>query len=142
MSTLPKHILNALKNNSTSLGEHPSYPPEEEEKFIICQTQKTFEELSQKVNNLDYETLKSELARILRDCKKIERNNIQALEELCANIINDMFQIPSDTIEIESNIVDKVDTSSERLIPEKTTDFSLLHLGQSYTHRHIKTRSN
>ena len=124
MSTLPKHILNALKNNSTSLGEHPSYPPEEEEKFIICQTQKTFEELLQKVNNLDYETLKSELARILRDCKKIERNNIQALEELCANIINDMFQIPSDTIEIESNIVDKVDTSSERLIPEKTTDFS------------------
>ena len=33
MRNLPKHILEALKQNKTSLGEHPSYPPEEEEKF-------------------------------------------------------------------------------------------------------------
>ena len=35
MNSLPKHILKALKENKTSLGEHPSYPPEEEEKFIV-----------------------------------------------------------------------------------------------------------
>lgn len=124
MPTLPKHILNALKNNSTSLGDHPSYPPEEEEKFIIYLLQDTFDELTEKTGDFDYETLKSELSRILKDCKKIERNNIQPLEELCTKIITDLFRIPSDTIEIESKIVDKVDTSLERLIPEKTTDFS------------------
>ncbi len=124
MPTLPKHILNALKNNSTSLGDHPSYPPEEEEKFIIYLLQDTFDELTEKTGDFDYETLKSELSRILKECKKIERNNIQPLEELCTKIITDLFQIPSDTLEIETKIVDKVDTSLERLIPEKTTDFS------------------
>ena len=68
--------------------------------------------------------MKQELGQILSECKKLESKNREALEELCGSIINDLFQIPEDTIEIESKIVDKIDTSSERLIPEKTTDFS------------------
>ena len=32
MNKLPKHILEALKQNKTSLGQHPSYPPDEEDK--------------------------------------------------------------------------------------------------------------
>jgi hypothetical protein len=124
MNSLPKHILKALKENKTSLGEHPSYPPEEEEKFIVNLVTNTFNALSEKVGDKDYDTLKQELGQILGECKKLESKNREALEELCANIINDLFQIPEDTIEIESKIVDKIDTSSERLIPEKTTDFS------------------
>ena len=124
MNSLPKHILKALKENKTSLGEHPSYPPEEEEKFIVNLVTNTFNALSEKVGDKDYDTMKQELGQILGECKKLESKNREALEELCANIINDLFQIPEDTIEIESKIVDKIDTSSERLIPEKTTDFS------------------
>ena len=124
MNSLPKHILKALKENKTSLGEHPSYPPEEEEKFIVNLITNTFNALSEKVGDKDYDTMKQELGQILGECKKLESKNREALEELCANIINDLFQIPEDTIEIESKIVDKIDTSSERLIPEKTTDFS------------------
>lgn len=124
MNSLPKHILEALKENKTSLGEHPSYPPEEEEKFIVNLVTNTFNVLSEKVGDKDYDTMKQELGQILGECKKLESKNREALEELCANIINDLFQIPEDTIEIESRIVDKIDTSSERLIPEKTTDFS------------------
>lgn len=122
MAKLPSHILKALRDNKTSLGEHPCFPPEEEEKFIINLLSKTFEEINEKVNIEDYETLKSELARILSECKKLERNNIQALEELCGRIVNDMFQIPRDSIKIEMHIVDKVDTSTERMFPEKTSD--------------------
>lgn len=120
---LPTHILTALKDNKTSLGEHPSYPPEEEEKFIVELLSKTFNELIQKVRDMDYETMKKELGKILGQCKKIESENKEALEELCANIINELFNIPEDTIEITSKLVDKVDTSIERLIPEKTTDY-------------------
>ena len=122
MATLPSHILKALRDNRTSLGEHPCFPPEEEEKFIINLISKTFEEINEKVGIEDYETLKNELARILTECKKLERNNIQALEELCGRIVNDMFQIPKDSIKIEMHIVDKVDTSVERMFPEKTSD--------------------
>ncbi len=125
MSTLPSHILKALRDNKTSLGEHPCFPPEEEEKFLVNLVSTTFEELSDKVGIEDYETLKSELSKILTECKKIEKNNIGALEELCGKIINDMFQIPQDTLKIEADLVDKIDTSTERLVPEKTAeDFS------------------
>ena len=124
MATLPKHILQSLKDNKTSLGEHPAFPPEEEEKFIVNLVMSTFDKLSEKAVIEDYDTLKGELSVILSQCKKLERNNKEALEKLCADIIKDMFSIPNDTLEIVSNIVDKVDTSAERLVPEKTTDFS------------------
>lgn len=124
MATLPKHILQSLKDNKTSLGEHPAFPPEEEEKFIVNLVMSTFDKLSEKAVIEDYDTLKSELSVILSQCKKLERNNKEALEKLCADIIKDIFSIPNDTLEIVSNIVDKVDTSAERLVPEKTTDFS------------------
>lgn len=124
MATLPKHILKALRTNKTSLGEHPALPPEEEEKFLVGIVSQTFENLSEKVNIDDYDTLKNELGRILTECRKIEHNHIQELENLCADIISKIFQIPQDTLKIEANIVDNVDVSAERLMPEKTTDFS------------------
>ena len=34
-SRLPKHIKKSIANNRTSLGEHPSFPPDEEEKFLF-----------------------------------------------------------------------------------------------------------
>lgn len=124
MPTLPQHILDALKENKTSLGEHPSYPPEEEEKFIVRLVEKTFSELSEKIGNMDYDAMKRQLGKILGECKKLESKNIEALEELCSQIINDLFTIPEDTIEINAKIVDKVDSSVERMIPEKTVDYS------------------
>lgn len=124
MAKLPSHILNALKDNKTSLGEHPCFPPEEEEKFILYAVTDTFNELLENVGDVEYEELKGRLSKILSECKKIEGKHKESLEQLCAEIINDLFHIPEDTIEIESVIVDKVDTSVERIIPEKTTDFT------------------
>lgn len=124
MTNLPKYILNALKENKTSLGEHPSYPPEEEEKFIVNLVEKTFNELSEKVQFSNYEELKERLGKTLVECRKLEANNTDALEKLCGEIINELFSIPQDTIEINSELVNKIDSSEERLIPEKTTDFS------------------
>ena len=122
MTKLPSHILKALRNNKTSLGEHPSFPPEEEEKFIVNLIVTTFDEINEKVNIKNYEELRNNLSKTLSECRKIERNNTQPLEELCARIINDLFHIPQDTIKIDIKIVDKIDTSTERLIPEKTSD--------------------
>lgn len=124
MIKLPKYILDALKQNKTSLGIHPSYPPEEEETFIVKLLESTFNELSEKVPNHNYDALKDELGKTLTECRKIEANNVEALEELCMKIVTELFSIPSNTIEIYSKIVNKVDSSEERLIPEKTIDFS------------------
>ena len=70
MSNLPKHILEALKQNKTSLGEHPSDPPEEEEKFIVNIVTKTFNELYEKVGIKDYDIMKKELEQIISECNE------------------------------------------------------------------------
>lgn len=122
MTSLPKHILKSLMNNKTSLGEHPSYPPEEEEKFIVRLLGATFEELAEKVDEADIEDVKEKLSNLLEKCKKIEQNNKEALEGLCTNVINELFCIPEDTLNIEAKLVEKVESKEERIIPEKTSD--------------------
>ena len=72
MATLPKHILTALRDNKTSLGEHPSFPSEEDEKFVVNLISKTFDELAQKIPVEDCNTLKMELGKIIVQCKKID----------------------------------------------------------------------
>ena len=82
MPSLPKHILTALKNNKTSLGDHPSFPPEEEEKFIVGLVESTFEKLSEKAPDTDYETLKKELGRSVKNWRQITKEHLKS----CAQI--------------------------------------------------------
>ena len=124
MVELPKHIIKSLRTNRTSLGEHPAFPPEEEEKFIVNIVSDTFNEIVEKTDVEDITTLEKELSTIIAQCRKIEKDNIQALEELSYKIITEMFDIPSDTLKMEGKIVNKIDTSTERLVPEKTDGFS------------------
>ena len=82
MNSLPKHILEALKENKTSLGEHPSYPPEEEEKFIVNLVTNTFNALSEKVGDKDYDTIFCTLPIF-----------VQVLVSLYHNLYHQPFQI-------------------------------------------------
>ena len=124
MLTLPEHILKGLITNKTSLGKHPSFPPNEDGEFIIPIIQRTFDELSEKVDNFDYERMRDELSEIVSECMKIEKENKDSLEQICANVIVKLFNIPQDTIDLEINLVDKIDTSNDKLLPEETPDFS------------------
>lgn len=124
MLELPKHILQALESNKTSLGEHPSYPPEEEEKFIINAVANKFTKITENLEITNVEQLKTELGKLISKCKKIESKNIHALEELCMSIVTELFGIPEDTIQINVSIVDSINVDNERILPEKTSDFS------------------
>lgn len=124
MVELPKHIIKSLRTNRTSLGEHPAFPPEEEEKFIVNLVSNTFNEIVENTDIEDVTVLENELSTIIGQCRKIEKDNIQSLEELSYKIITEMFDIPSDTLKMEGKIVNKIDTSTERLVPEKTEGFS------------------
>lgn len=124
MAQLPKHILNALQNNQTSLGEHPAYPPEEEETFIVNAVANKFTELCANKKITDIEQLKNELGKLIKQCRKIEENNTSALEELCMYIVTELFSIPEDTIQIDVKLVSEVNNDNQRLLPEKTDDFS------------------
>lgn len=122
---LPKFLINAIENNTTSLGDHPAFPPEEEDTFVgfIIKTQyanvmKPFE------GEITAKELSSRLSELITECKKIESTNKEALEKLCGDICSSIFQIPEDTIDIESVLVEECDMSKYRMTPEPTPDFT------------------
>ena len=121
---LPKHIISALLKNETSLGEHPSLPPDEEDKFLIYLLDDYYKEISSSIEIEDVELIKKELQQLLTRCKKIESSCLEALEKLCENVLNKIFEIPEETINIECKLTDNIDVSQQRLIPERTSDFS------------------
>lgn len=124
MLELPKHILNSLKKNQTSLGEHPAYPPEQEEMFIVNAVAQKFSKLCDGKEIVNIDEMKNELGRLITQCKKIETKNKNALEELCMNIVTELFSIPEDTVSIDVEIVDGVNVDDERFLPENTDDYS------------------
>ena len=124
MLELPKYILDSLSKNKTSLGEHPAFPPEEEEKFTINAVARYFTGLVDGIEITDINQLKTELGKLIVRCQKIEAKSTTALEQLCMNIVSELFSIPENTINIEAKIVNEVDVSNQRQIPEKTDDFS------------------
>lgn len=122
--SLPKHIINSLLTNKTSLGEHPSFPPDEEEKFLVYLLDDYYNDISNNIEVNDEELIKKELQRLISQCKKIESSNVEALENLCINVLNKIFEIPEETIEINAKLVQSVDTSKQRVVPEKTTNYT------------------
>jgi hypothetical protein len=68
--------------------------------------------------------ISKKLSELIAECQKIEEPNKEALENLCLDICSTIFDIPEDTIDIESKLVDKCDMSKYRMTPEATPDFS------------------
>ena len=98
---LPDHILDALKNNETSLGNNPAFPPGiTGGRFLDSLLSKRFSELSSEFGNKPVKQIKSELYSDLNKCKEIERSCKPALEKLCGDIVKDLFRFPEDTITI------------------------------------------
>ena len=122
MNKLPKHIIKSVLNNNTSLGEHPAFPPEDEEKFLLFVLTNYFNKIFKESST---ETdIENNISLIVTRCKKIESENADAIEELCNRVITDIFKIPENTIELDMKLSDNVDTSNQRMVPEKTDDFT------------------
>ena len=124
MEQLPKHILKALRNNKTSLGEHPAFPPEDEEKFVIHVLTKHYNELLEEVGSGDVGLLKKELSKLLSECLKHEKNCHDALEKLAGQVVTELLNIPTDTVDIRTSLTTEIDTSNQRMFPEATEDYS------------------
>lgn len=124
MPNLPKQILNALFTNSTSLGDHPAFPPEDEEKFIVKAVSSVFNELANDiVGDFTEKSLKQELGRLVATAIKLEQKYHTQLEKLCVEVISKLLNIPENSITIDCKLVNEVNTDNERLIPEKNTDY-------------------
>lgn len=119
----PKHILDSLRQNKTSIGDNPSLPPELEDKFLVSLLKRYYGDRLSEVGD-DSEEVKNELSSALSKCIRIEHSIIPALEKLCEKVINELFEIPNDTVNITMKIVRHIDTKGQRLVPEDTVDYS------------------
>jgi hypothetical protein len=108
------------------LGDHPAFPPEEEDTFVGFIIKNQYNRIMEHFDgqDLSIKYISIKLSDLTVECQKIELTNKEALENLCSNIITTIFDIPEDTIDIESKLVDKCDMSKYRMTPEATPDFS------------------
>ena len=123
---LPDFLKKAITNNTTSLGDHPAFPPEEEETFVGFILKNQYNHIMEPFNEqeISLKDISKKLNELIVECQKIEATNKEALEKLCSDVITTIFDIPEDTIDIESKLVDKCDMSKYRMTPEATPDFS------------------
>ena len=121
---LPDYILDALKNNETSLGDNPAFPPGiTGGRFLDSLLMKRFGELSAEFENKPVKQIKSELYSDLNKCKEIERSCKPALEKLCGDIVKDLFRFPEDTITIDMEISETPSPHKMRVEPDNGDGF-------------------
>ena len=121
---IPKNILDIISSNKTSLGDNPALPPDLEDKFLVFLVNKYYEGLLTHFDSVDVEELTNDLSYAMTECKNLESNCKEALEKLCLDIVNEIFNIPNDTLVLDMKLVDKVDAKQERLVPESSADYS------------------
>ena len=123
---IPFFLLKALKMNKTSLGKHPSFPPDDDYCFDEKITRKRFDEVKEGLKNVEELTDYSEnsvptiLNKLIKECQEKEKPIRKNLERICFNTINKMFNIPSDLIVYSCNLTDSVSKRKYklRLTPE------------------------
>lgn len=120
----PKNILRIIASNKTSLGENPALPPENEEKFLISAVNRYYDEVASHFDAIDTEEIAEDLSKTVTECRRIEAKNREALEKLCSGIINEIFNIPEETIILDMNLTDRIDTRQERMVPESSDGYT------------------
>lgn len=129
--TFPLKVKKNILAKRTSLGDNEIFPPDDETEFQYSLVKNEYisikNEIQKKfsneidINDCDY--ISKQIGNLLTKCKKIEEQNKETLEKLCAEIVNKLFNIPEGVIELHCELVNNIDVSKERMIPDKTDDF-------------------
>lgn len=128
---LPKHLIKSLASHKTSLGDHPSFPPEDEDCFDYKIVNKRFKHLYNELSKFDdigeisEENLSNVLGKLVHECQNIEKPLKIDLENLCTKLINELFNIPENSVVFTCELVNKIDNSGKRLTPEKVEDIEI-----------------
>lgn len=125
MTKLPEHIITAIKENETSLGDNPAFPMGMTgERFLFSLLSKRYGELETPFLESDEKSLRKELYERTNRCKGIERKCKQALEELCVEIVTELFRIPDDAVKLEAELSESKAPSKTRMTPENDEEYS------------------
>ena len=121
---LPAKLKDSIKNGRTSLGNHPAFPPEDEEKFIVRLVEREYDKAEKLCGYNNVKEAKTALSRLVTEAMKKEESVKEALEGICMKVVCGIFDIPEDTVNIKMELVKSVDITDVRKLPEPTEDFS------------------
>ena len=122
---LPDFIENSIEQYKTSLGQHPSFPPENENKFETIILKKRYYELITNVKkvlgndgDISKKTLISKLQELINNCKELEEPIKNELENICIDTVLQIFNLTHDVINFNCQLKNDI-KSVTPLIPEK-----------------------
>lgn len=122
---LPQFLFNRVKTHNTSLGENGAFPPEEDYPFDYKVLKKRYNDVIENAQRKGY-PLKSEdvislLSKVMTEYKKIEDTEKETVIQFCKKFVCDTFNIPSETIILECDLVDVISSEHKfRLMPEES----------------------
>lgn len=107
---LPKFLVDAARRHKTSLGQCPVYPDGNYDYTLLKDrfddVMADIKEIG--VRDLNVENVKNRLAKLVSKCKDIEKPIRSKLERVCFNTVNKVFAFPSDIVNLNCSIVDKI----------------------------------
>lgn len=126
---LAPFIYKRIKTKTTSMGENEAFPPIDaysfEYKIFKNRLADIIENLSQFSDIEEYseEYLANKLSELLTYCKELEEPIKPNLEKICLNSILRLFEIPSETVNFDVELVDEIKPShSYRIDSEPAND--------------------
>lgn len=125
---LPSFLSQRILKNNTSLGNNDAIPSlEDDMPFLYKITKKRYKEITDdlalslniKNANTDIESLNNLLNKLITIVQKKEKLIREQLEKICINCLITLFDIPSDSVVINCNLVDKMDGNiTVQVLPE------------------------
>ena len=122
---LPSFLFKNLKNHSTSLGNNLAFPNEQDVPFDYKVIKKRFHKIINSLDKIGLKDISNEieiqnyLSSLINKCREIEEPIKKQLENICEKIIQEVLDVPLDTVQLNCQLVSRIEPNkSMRLLPE------------------------
>jgi hypothetical protein len=121
---LPDFLFRMLKTHTTSLGDNEAFPSGDDYDFDYTVIKKRFSDVSDEIKDVGVEStdpdyLVSELSSLVKECMEREKPMRNTLERMCENLVNRLFAIPMDIVNMSFKLTEKITyNKSPRIQPE------------------------
>ena len=124
---LPEYVYKSVKKHNTSLGDCPAFPPSHDYDFDYKVLKKRYAEIIDEMNfyELPLEEVEAEnlLSKLMREAIKKETPIRPQLNKLTENVVNKLFAVPAETINLTCELKDEIEANkSLRILPEDDGD--------------------
>ena len=124
---LPEYVYKSVKEHNTSLGDCPAFPPSHDYDFDYKVLKKRYAEIIDEMNfyelPLDEVEAENLLSKLMREAIKKETPIRPQLNKLTENVVNKLFAVPAETINLTCELKDKIEAAkSLRILPEDDSD--------------------